>query len=225
MIDEYLQAFIRRVSSMKGRCRKAPWILCVLFLALAGCDSGSSGKAPVVEASRVQVDDVPTAASPLALAAMRGDLPEISRLLDEGADVNVTDALGRTPLHMAAFYGRGKASELLLVRGAIIDAKDRVGMTPLHAAVLAVNRQQVELLLDHKAAVNARSDIGQTPLHLAAATGQPKVARSLIERGADPQARDKDGNTPLYYASRNLHPVSTEFLQQYAAKSNNASGK
>jgi ankyrin repeat protein len=58
------------------------------------------------------VEDIPTAASPLAMAAIRGDLAEIKALLEAGAEVNVTDALGRTPLHMAAFYGRTKASEL-----------------------------------------------------------------------------------------------------------------
>ncbi|HNH24920.1 MAG TPA: ankyrin repeat domain-containing protein, partial [Accumulibacter sp.] len=139
------------------------WLFSALFLVLAGCDSGTPSKAAPSESSRNPVvNDVPTAASPLAHAAMRGDLAEIKRLLEEKAEVNVTDALGRTPLHMAAFYGRTKATELLLSKGAAIDTPDRVGMTPLHAAVLAVNRQEVELLLDHKATVNAKTDMGQT---------------------------------------------------------------
>jgi len=154
----------------------------VLFLALGACskepDNAAAEKPPAVT-----VDDIPTAASPLAIAAISGDLAKIRSLLEAGAEIETTDALGRTPLHMAAFYGRTRATELLLASGATIEVRDRIGMTPLHAAVLAGGRHVVELLLDRKADPNARTDTGQTPLHLAAATGQPRVARLLIERG------------------------------------------
>jgi ankyrin repeat protein len=168
--------------------------LAVLLLSLGACSQGPENSATVKAEppGANKVEDVPTAASPLAKAAIRGDLVEIKALLEAGAEVNVTDALGRTPLHMAAFYGRTKASELLLTSGAKIDARDRVGMTPLHAAVLAGGRYEVELLLERKADVSATTDTGQTPLHLAAATGQPKVSRVLIERGADPESEGQE---------------------------------
>ena len=152
--------------------------LAMLSLAIAGCskqaekEPSATAKPPAAPAATVEVL---AAASPLARAASRGDLPEVKALVAAGANVNVTDALGRTPLHMAAFYGRTKVSDCLLTSGADIHARDRVGMTPLHAAVLAGARQEMELLLDRKADVNAATDAGQTPLHLAAATGQPKM--------------------------------------------------
>jgi hypothetical protein len=167
----------------------------VLFLALSACskepDNAAAAKPPAAT-----VDDIPTAASPLAIAAISGDLAKIRSLLEAGAEIEATDALGRTPLHMAAFYGRTRATELLLASGATIEVRDRIGMTPLHAAVLAGGRHVVELLLDRKADPNARTDTGQTPLHLAAATGQPRVARLLIERGCRPEEQGQARQDP-----------------------------
>jgi ankyrin repeat protein len=137
-----------------NRPRAALLVIAALSLALSGCSKEPEDIAtlkPQPSSSSATVDDVPTAASLLAKAAIRGDIVEIKSLLDAGAQIDVTDALGRTPLHMAAFYGRTKASELLLASGASIDARDRVGMTPLHAAVLSGGRHEVELLLDRKA--------------------------------------------------------------------------
>ena len=96
----------------------------------------------------VKSEAPPVAESPLAKAAIRGDLAAIKAMLEAGAEINTRDALGRTPLHMAAFYGRPKTTELLIASGADINARDRIGMAPLHAAVLSGGRQEVELLLD-----------------------------------------------------------------------------
>jgi hypothetical protein len=211
----------RRIQMKINRSRAILVVVALLSLALSGCSKEPEDSVtlkPQPSSSSNTADDVPTSASLLAKAAIRGDMVEIRSLLDAGAQINVTDALGRTPLHMAAFYGRSKASELLLANGASIDARDRVGMTPLHAAVLSGGRHEVELLLDKKADANAKTDTGQSPLHLAAATGQPNVSRVLIEHGADPRSRDKNGKTPLFYAMRNKHPMTTEVLQQYGAK-------
>jgi hypothetical protein len=195
-------------------CRLAAAITtAALALAFSGC-----GKQTEQNNVAVKNEAPPVAESPLAKAAIQGDLAEIKALLEAGADINSRDALGRTPLHMAAFYGRLKTTELLIASGADINVKDRVEMTPLHAAVLSGGRQEVELLLLKKAQINAKSDAGQTPLHLAAATGQPKLSKFLIERGADPQSKDVDGKTPLFYAERNKHPQTTALLQQYRAK-------
>jgi hypothetical protein len=78
--------------------RSALVVLTVLTLALGACskepdDAGGSAEKPDAAA----VDDVPTAASPLARAVTRGDLAKIRTLLDSGAEVDATDALGRTP--------------------------------------------------------------------------------------------------------------------------------
>lgn len=189
----------------------------VLFLNLTACSKSPETTADSAQKTEVAAE-APTPESELAKAATRGDLARVKALIDEGANVNVTDALGRTPLHMTAFYGRPKTAAHLIASGANVNAKDRVGMTPLHAAVLAGGQQEVELLLDKKADIKVPSEIGLTPLHLAAATGQPQLAALLLQHGADPKSKDREGNTPLALATKNNHRKTAALLQQTAGK-------
>lgn len=199
---------------VRAATRMAVFALGALSLAFMACSKAPDNTA----ALKQQEEAAPTAESILAKAATKGDLAKVRSLIEEGANVNVTDALGRTPLHMTAFYGRPKTAALLIASGANVNAKDRVGMTPLHAAVLAGGAQEVELLLDKKADINAQSEIGLTPLHLAAATGQLPLTALLIQRGANLQSKDREGNTPLFHATRNNHPKTMALLQQSASK-------
>lgn len=215
--------FARRVfPANRAICRTAIIAIGSLALTLTACsrqpENGAASAAGQAGKEAQKAVDTPTAESMLAKAASKGDMARIRTLLDEGGNVNVIDALGRTPLHMAAFYGRPKTSALLIASGANINAKDRVGMTPLHAAVLAGGLQEVELLLDKNAEIATATDTGLTPLHLSAATGQPQIAALLIQRGADPQSRDRDGKTPLAYASTNQHQKTIALLKQFASQ-------
>lgn len=212
------QRLADRISRLKiAAGRAALAALSATFLSLAAC-----GKAPENTAAPAQKQDsaseTPSAESPLAKAATRGDLDEVKLRIDQGENVNASDALGRTPLHMAVFYAHPRTAALLIASSADVNARDRVGMTPLHAAVLAGSLQEVQLLLDGKADIKAASETGLTPLHLAAATGQPQLAAFLIERGADVQSKDRDGDTPLSLATKGNHPKSMALLQQSAGK-------
>ena len=192
-------------------------VLC--FLSLAACDkapeSPPESSSVLNNTEAPQVIALVAQESPLAKAAARGNLAKAKELLDEGASINASDALGRTPLHMAAFSGHPKTSDLLIARGANIEAKDRVGMTPLHAAVLGGDEPEVELILDKNPNIKAATDTGLSALHLAAATGQDQIAATLIRRGADPQSKDRDGRTPLFYALKNEHPSTVTLLRKY----------
>ena len=193
-------------------------ILITSFLAfsIAGCHKKE--EKPAEKQALVVNGNFPVAEPALSNAVIKGEIAEIQKILDSGADLNTKDALDRTPLHIAAFYGRIKIVELLVAKGADVNAKDHTGMTPLHAAVISGGRQTVQLLLEKQADMNAKNGAGQTPLHLAAATGQPKLTKYLIERGADPQKKDFDGKTPLYYAKKNYHPQTTTVIEQILAK-------
>ena len=71
-------------------------------------------------------------ASPVADAAMRGDVEGVRTLLRDGADVNAAQGDGMTALHWAALNGDLKTMNLLLYAGAsteLADARRR-----LHAA-------------------------------------------------------------------------------------------
>lgn len=70
-------------------------------------------------------------ATALIAAARRGDVAEIDRLLDTGADPNAQSPRGRTALHDAAARDRVEAAARLLARSANPGLADRTGRTAL----------------------------------------------------------------------------------------------
>jgi ankyrin repeat protein len=71
-------------------------------------------------------------AEAFAAAARRGDAAAVSKLLDEGVDVNSKYRYGATALSYAADHGRLDVVKVLLARGADVNVKDTFyGATPL----------------------------------------------------------------------------------------------
>jgi len=87
----------------------------------------------LVAGSSPTAPDPQSGVTPLALAAMAGDVGIVTTLLDAGAASDVRNRDGSTPLHAAAFLGQADVVELLLVRGADPVPRDRLGKTPLEA--------------------------------------------------------------------------------------------
>jgi ankyrin repeat protein len=118
--------------------------------------------------------DRPNAAgeTPLMMAALRGQVPWVIRLLDKGARIEGTvgavgavggeggDPRGWTPLHYAASAPDAKAVELLLARGARTDARSPNGTTPLMMAAQYGPEAAVDLLLKQGADARLRNDLG-----------------------------------------------------------------
>ncbi len=74
------------------------------------------------------------AASALREAAETGSVPRLRALLDEHADVDARDSLGRTALMLAVINGRPGAVAALLAGGADPNAAAGNGTTPLQVA-------------------------------------------------------------------------------------------
>jgi|GEM_PF-3367082 len=90
----------------------------------------------------------------LCVAASKGDIGEVRRLLSMGADVNGTRSRGFskwhrsvTPLHFAAHAGDAAIVRLLLERGADPQRRSASGQTPLDFATSESIRK---LLLETK---------------------------------------------------------------------------
>lgn len=200
-----LRLHTQRKRKLFGKGRLMRFAIAILVFALSG-----------VAASATSLDD----------AAKSGDLAEIERLLDEGADVNAAGPFG-TALHWASLNGHVEAVELLAERGADLDALSNSLGTPLHAATRRDHADVARALIAAGAKIDGRNPADDfTPLHLAALEGYVATALILIEGGADVNAvSDLDGSTRwgtgeaavLHLAIRHGHPDIVDALQDAGA--------
>ena len=142
--------------------------------------------------------------SPVADAAMEGDIAAVRALLAGGADVNAAQGDGMTALHWAAERGDADLAAMLLYAGAVVEPVTRIGgYTPLHIAARTGSDAVALMLLDAGSDPAAPAPgTGTTPLHLAASAGSAPLVTALLERGADPNTREDGwGQTPLMFAA------------------------
>ena len=103
--------------------------------------------------------------------AYYGDINEVRRLLESGANPNIKDP-----------------------------SYDEDAWTPLLYASSYGFYEIANLLLDYEADPNIPDDWGQTPLMWASYKGHEEIVRLLLESGADPNVIDHYGRTSLMVA-------------------------
>ncbi len=143
------------------------------------------------------------AASPLADAAMRGDVESVMRLLRTGASVNAAQGDGMTALHWAAERGDLRLATAIIAARPNLKAVTRIGAyTPLHIAAKSGNAELVAAIIKAGSDVKSLTSSGATALHFAAKAGNPAALSSLLDAGADVNARESVwGQTPLIFAA------------------------
>ena len=117
-----------------------------------------------------------------------GDVEQVTRLIDQGAEVDARDWEEKTPLHQASLYGRVHIVKELIARGADVNAQDEHGFTPLSRAARNGHIEVVNVLIDSGADVEKSSPnplVIATPLSIAITVGDVKVVKALIEAGAN----------------------------------------
>ena len=128
-------------------------------------------------------------------AAFHGHWRLYEFLLENGADVNQTDAeTGETPLHAALCScqrssAAGRVVQVLLARGAGPNCKTRP------------SKETGCFMRDSRTR-------GETPLHRAAAFADEETIQRLLDAGAVIDAKDMNGDSPLTWASWYLRPTS-----------------
>ena len=144
------------------------------------------------------------AETPVADAAMRGEVEAVRALLKQGADVNAAQGDGMTALHWAAESGNVEIVAMLIFAGANLEGVTRLGdYTPLHLASKAGQGPAAETLLEAGADANAITSTGAArPLHFAAAAGSARTVTALLDHGAEIDAKESQWEqTPLMFAA------------------------
>ena len=87
----------------------------------------------------------------LHLAAIKGDIASLKKLIKDGAQVGLKDYAGWTALHEACNHGELEAAKLLIKHGAEVNVPGFEGDTPLHDAVVNNHVEVVNMLLSYAA--------------------------------------------------------------------------
>jgi uncharacterized protein len=158
------------------------------------------------------------AGTPSLIDAVRsGDAAAVRALIQQHADVNVTENDGATALHWASYRDDLASADLLLRAGAKVNAANDLGATPLWAASQNGSADMVRRLLTAGADPNARLLMGETPLMIAARSGHAAVVQLLVDKRADVNARASRNQTALMWAASQKHPDVVAILLAHGA--------
>lgn len=99
--------------------------------------------------------------TPLMYAISKSDMDSIKILVENGANVNGLNNIGRSPLHQLTKFRIKDSQEILdyfLSKGANINLQDNFGMTPLYLAAFIDNVDAVNMFLKHGADPKIKSE-------------------------------------------------------------------
>ena len=165
----------------------------------SGISEKKSAQTAPEKVSPVLAPDTPE----ICLAAFKGDMVTLRRLMLDGVNVESAGKDRRTPLFLACSGDRTEAAAALLAAGAQVTTRDLTGATALHWAAQRRDACIVFLLLSHRPEVNVKDEFGVTPLMWAALNGDEQIVKALLAAGAELELTDADGLTAADWARKN----------------------
>ena len=145
----------------------------------------------------------PTGRNALLYASKQQSAKVAEFLLDQGADSNQPDSLGRPPSEallkrsFGGMYGENGSNIMRRILNSD-DSFDEFGFTTLHKIVLGFMIKDLQTVLEATTdTVNTVDSIGRTALFWAVICDNTKHVRLLLHYGADPNAKDIRGFTPV----------------------------
>lgn len=124
----------------------------------------------------------------LIVAARKGHLDKVKRLVNQGLSGNERGRFGHTALIAAANNGHIDVVNCLIEMGVELDSEDSEGGTALHYAALNGHLSVVRALLEAEATVKSTrivwGDVTVSPLHVSIQKGFVDISKLLLAHGA-----------------------------------------
>ncbi|RJR31412.1 hypothetical protein C4569_02195 [Candidatus Parcubacteria bacterium] len=155
----------------------------------------------------------------LSAAVKTGNEEVVSRLLNAGARIDMTDPYGQTALHVASEFGHLPIVNLLIENDANLDATDSNGITPLMAAVSRKNTAIASALIKAGADISPRSP-GGTALLIAAQLEHLPTVKLLVEAGSELDIKNDEVTSVLIWAVKKGHTKLLTTLLYAGANTN-----
>ncbi|XP_072665244.1 ankyrin repeat and death domain-containing protein 1A isoform X14 [Canis lupus baileyi] len=148
----------------------------------------------------------------LHLAASRGHLAVLQRLVDIRLDLEEQNTKGLTALHAAAEGVHVDCVQLLLEAGSSVNALTQKKQSCLHYAALGGSEDVARALIHAGGQTNVADHQGASPMHLAVKHNFPALVQLLIDAGSDLDATDNRQQTPLHLAAEHARQDIAEML-------------
>ena len=118
----------------------------------------------------------------LLYSAFRGNLEIFNKLMENGADISITNSSGLNALHLAA-QGNFPNIIIFLIEkyGFDINSKDNKGNSALHWAVYSNSVQTVDYLIYYNIDINIRDNDDDTALQIAIRKNNQNLVKKLKE--------------------------------------------
>jgi uncharacterized protein len=152
---------------------------------VTGYGAAASLAALVLAACSAEGTREPPGPAALIDAATAGDEDGVQRLLDDGADPDAADDLGRTAVTHAAYDGHPRVVRLLVGAGADIDLQDATRSNALLSTGETGFVDVLEEVLRAEPDLTRTNRFGGTALIPAADRGHVDVVRRLLETEID----------------------------------------
>jgi urea transporter/ankyrin repeat protein len=155
----------------------------------------------------------------MCAAAAVGDVDELQKVIDLGADVDSTDYDLRSAFHLACAEHQTQAVQFLLSNKCKTSEPDHWGRTPLEDCIRSSMKTKanceslISLILSHNGRLtdDAASRMGPTMCELAF-NGDIKVMRYFLLAGVPANVADYDGRTAAHIAAAGEKPGIDEII-------------
>ena len=161
-------------------------------------------------------------------ACKKGNIKIIEILIDNNADVNVSNKKLIQPLHSVIISNNLDCFKFLINKlnpldqstkfKGLMEKRTFLNMTPILLSLYSKSLTIFKYLLQKSTLINGQDSEGRTILHTALERGMPEMVPLILGTRPNLQLRDKKGNTALMYAVRFGHFEMVKRLEKSGAE-------